>query len=77
MEFGVQIFVRFILFSKSCIGQFLTILWPVHGLCVWHVCGQFLGSSKAWLWLSLWPCCGLFLQHVYELFVVLKCWTMC
>ena len=22
------------------------VLWSVHGLCVWPVCGQFLGSSE-------------------------------
>ena len=37
MAFGAHIFGRFILFSKSCIGQFLTILWSVHGMCVWPV----------------------------------------
>ena len=39
----------------------MTVLWLVHGLCVWLVCGQFLGSSEAELWPSLWPYCGLFL----------------
>ena len=46
MEFGAHIFGRFILFSKSCIGQFMSVLWPVHGLYVWPVYGQFLGSSE-------------------------------
>ena len=77
MAFGIHIFRRFILFSKSCIGQFLTVLWSVHGLCVWLVCEQFLGSSEAGLWLSLWPYCDLFLQPMYGLFVVLTCWTVC
>ena len=61
MEFGAYIFGRFILFSKSCIEQFFTVLWLVHGLCVWPVCGLFLGSYKAGLLLGLWSCCGLFL----------------
>ena len=76
MAFGAHIFGHFILFSKSYIGQFPIVLWPVHGLFVWLVWGQFLGSSKAGLWPSLWPCFGLFLQLVYGLFVVLTCWTV-
>ena len=69
MAFGSHIFRCFILFSKSCIRQFLTVLWLVHGMCVWPICGQFLGSSKA----ELWPCCGLFVQPMYGLFFVLTC----
>ena len=61
MEFGSQIFGHFILFSKSYIRHFKTVLYSVHGQCVWPVCGQFLGSFEARLWPSLWPCCGLFL----------------
>ena len=68
MTFDAHIFSHFILFSKSCIGQFLTILWPVHGLCVWPVCGQFLGSSEVEFVALLW---FVFLQPVYRLFVML------
>ena len=57
MSFGAHIIEHFILFSKSCIGQFLNVLWPVHDLHVWPICGHFLGSSEA----GLWPYCGLFL----------------
>ena len=77
MACGAHIFRRFILFSKSCIRQFLTVLWPIHGLCVWPICGQFLGSFEAGLLLSLWPCYGMFLQPMYQLFFVLTCWIVC
>ena len=65
MTFGSHIFRGFILFLKSCIGQFLTVLWPVHGLCVWIVCGQFLRNFEAGFLLSLWP----IFQLVYGFFV--------
>ena len=41
--------------SKELYWTFPTVLWLVHGLCPWSVCGQFLGSSEARLWPSLWP----------------------
>ena len=33
----------------------MTILWLVHGLCVWPIWGQFLGSFEVALWSILWP----------------------
>ena len=57
MAFGAQIFGRFILFAKSHIRQFLIVLWPVHGVCVWPVYGQFLGSSEAEFVALLWHVC--------------------
>ena len=49
MAFGAHIFGHFILFSKSCIGQFLTVLWPVGG--------QFLDSSEVELWPVVFTAC--------------------
>ena len=68
MTFGAHIFRRFILFSKSYIGQFLTVLWPVHGLCVY---GLFVDS--------FWVVLRLGHGRVYLLCLVFTAsvWTIC